>query len=255
MENKEEYIKDRLREIINIYNSVIDNIDDKSRAVSNHGQNSSGGFLRARKGQLCPTITKELILLAWESLGQDKDSIHFNAKTIKYPIDLSYVHSIKSRKVQQKIKDNLSKFQYRLPPDVLIYLEIDEAPIAYIECKAYTETAMLKRVLFDCSVAKKVHPDITCFLFQLESQLGGDYSALKKEVETVGSYPSRTLFSVVPEVDLKIFTFLEGDRQVNKAIHKKEFKKELTEESLLRGLELLTEFLKKHIKEDKSDEE
>lgn len=95
--------------------------------------------------------------------------------------------------------------------------------IAYKELKitlgkAYTENAMLKRILVDFYLLKTLFPDIDCFLFQLESQLGGDYSTLQEP--TYGSPATHTLCSYFAQVDLKIFTFLESERLVDKPIHK-----------------------------------
>jgi len=45
-----------------------------------------------------------------------------------------------------------------------------------IECKAYTENAMLKRILVDFTLLKSIVPKANCVLLQLESQLTGDYS-------------------------------------------------------------------------------
>ncbi len=55
------------------------------------------------------------------------------------------------------------------------------------------------------------------FLFQLESQLGGDYSALEKPV--YGSHSTHTLQSYF-SCDLNIITLLAGERKVDKPIHK-----------------------------------
>lgn len=56
-----------------------------------------------------------------------------------------------------------------------------------------------------------------CYLFQLESQLGGDYYALTNPV--YGSRSTRTIQSYF-KCDLKIVTLLEGERKIEKPIHK-----------------------------------
>jgi hypothetical protein len=98
-----------------------------------------------------------------------------------------------------------------------------------IECKAYAENAMIKRILFDFHLLKTLYPNISCYLFQLESQLGGDYSKLPDIV--YGATSTHSIMSYFEDVNLNIFTFLEGERNINKPIHKnfKQLKKETIE--------------------------
>lgn len=103
-----------------------------------------------------------------------------------------------------------------------------------IECKAYTENAMLKRILFDAVLAKEAYGVSRYYLVQLESQLGGDYCELKEP--TYGSPASHALMSHV-DVDLTIITLLKGERDINRPIHKKEFFKKLTPEILENTIE------------------
>jgi hypothetical protein len=56
-----------------------------------------------------------------------------------------------------------------------VHVQVDGKFKIAIECKAYTENAMLKRILVDFTLFKQVYPDLAFVLFQLESQLGGDY--------------------------------------------------------------------------------
>lgn len=52
--------------------------------------------------------------------------------------------------------------------------------------------------------------------------------------------------SYINDVKLKIFTFLEGERKVDKPIHKTSFKKPLKEETVNKAVDLLAnEFLKR----------
>ena len=122
---------------------------------------------------------------------------------------------------------------------------IDDVFVLGIECKAYTENAMIKRILVDFSLLKTIYPDLNCYLFQLESQLGGDYSDLKEI--TFGSKPTHTLMSYFPEVKLNVFTFLEGERKVDEPIHKKEFFKPLKREQVEKAVTLLAADLKNHL--------
>ena len=112
-----------------------------------------------------------------------------------------------------------------------------------IECKAYAENAMIKRILIDFHLLKIVHQKIACFLFQLESQLGSDYSALPKTV--YGSVSTHSIMSYFENVDLHIFTFLEGERNINKPIHK--FFKPLKYDNVEKAVKLLESHLKEFV--------
>ncbi len=114
-----------------------------------------------------------------------------------------------------------------------------------IECKAYTENAMLKRILVDFKLLKTLYPNIGCYLFQLESQLGGDYSELNEK--TYGSAPTHTLLSYFPDVNLNIFTFLKGERKVDEPIHKHQYFKPLEESTILRAIQILSNDLRKYL--------
>lgn len=110
-----------------------------------------------------------------------------------------------------------------------------------MECKAYTENAMLKRILVDFTLFKQVFRNLAFVLFQLESQLGGDYSTA--DFVKYGSPSTHTLLSYF-DIDLNIITLLEGERKVDKPIHKPEFYKPLRTESLLNALEVFKKLLK-----------
>lgn len=104
-----------------------------------------------------------------------------------------------------------------------------------VECKTYAENAMLKRILVDYTLLTGTHAGLVCTLFQLESQLGGDYSSLS-EGETMGSRSTHTLMSYFPSVNLHIVTLLEGERNISRPIHKPEHFKELKPENLDRAI-------------------
>jgi hypothetical protein len=84
----------------------------------------------------------------------------------------------------------------------------------------------------DFWLLKQQIPDLSFVLFQLESQLGGDYSELN--ATTIGSPATRTLLSYF-NLELDIITMLKGERKVDRPIHKTEYFKELTIQSLERA--------------------
>jgi hypothetical protein len=112
-----------------------------------------------------------------------------------------------------------------------------------VECKAYTENAMFKRILVDFTLLKTTYPNLDCVLLELESQLGGDYSELKDI--TYGSPSTHTLLSYF-DIQLNIVTLLEGERKVDRPIHKPEFYKPLKKESLERAVLVFKQLLEKH---------
>jgi len=67
---------------------------------------------------------------------------------------------------------------------------------------------MLKRTLVDCTLVKHIYPHVKFVLFQLESQLGGDYSNVFKKIH-YGSPSTHTLLSYF-DIELNIITLLKG---------------------------------------------
>ncbi len=124
-------------------------------------------------------------------------------------------------------------------------VSIDDKFVIAIECKAYTENAMIKRILVDFSLLKTVFPNISCYLFQLESQLGGDYCDLDDVI--FGSKPTHTLMSYFPGVKLKIFTFLRGERKIDMPIHKPEYFKPLEKIQIEKAIIILSADLQKYL--------
>ena len=201
-----------LQKIIQIYENVVKNIDatahqDESRAY--------GGVLRAAKGKLQENITESLIKIAWQSVNGAPESLEINSKKISIPIQPEYIEKIPDPEVRNYIRKNSADYVYKLSVDKHVF--IDGNFVIAIECKSYAENAMLKRILIDFDFLKKQHPDISCYLFQLESHLGGDYSSLEKPL--YGSRSTHTIQSYFP-FELNIVTFLEGERSIPHPIHK-----------------------------------
>ncbi|KLK88376.1 restriction endonuclease DdeI [Methanoculleus sediminis] len=214
----------RFQEIISAYNTVVGGIDRE--AAGNHDR-AYGGIVRAGKGQLTESIAKELVYLAWATLDQDSREIDVKRYKYKIPIRMNYVETIRDERLRNHISAHIDDYVYESNIDWTVMIRGE--PKMCIECKTYTENAMLKRVLVDASLLKQRFPDMDFVLLQLESQLGGDYCQIGDSV--LGSCSTHTLLSHF-DIDLDIITLLKGDRRVDKPIHKKEFFKPLTEESL-----------------------
>ena len=229
-------IEKKLISIIKAYETLVKGIDTRAQ---NAKDRAYGGIVRAGKGKLVESIGKELIKIAWEDLGEDKERLSFINKTIKIPLKRDYVNRIKDPEVKEYIEKNIEKMFYRIKPDIRVH--IDGKFKISIECKAYTENAMLKRILVDCMLLKHIYPKLSFVLLQLESQLGGDYSF--SITGKYGSPPTHTLLSYF-DIDLNIITLLKGERKVDQPIHKADYYKPLELERLRKAIEIFKKLLK-----------
>ncbi len=226
---------DALQELIDEYNNFIKTIDKE--ALEEKGR-AYGGVVRSKKGNYVERLAESLVKLAWNSLKQDPNRLLLDKEAVKIPIKQEYLERIKNPEVRSYIEEHIADYYYLLRTDVQVY--IDKQFIIAIECKAYTENAMLKRILVDFTLFKQLYPNLNFVLFQLESQLGGDYSS-PNSIKS-GSPSTHTLLSYF-DVDLHIVTLLEGERIVDKPIHKVGYFKELKKEKLIESMELFKKLL------------
>jgi len=226
-----------LNKIIRDYRTVMQTVDQDARETDDRAY---GGVVRMTKGRLQERITEQLVRAAWAHIGGKAKALDINAKKIAIPIKQSYIDRIGDSEVAEYVRQNIDKYVYRLAVDKHVF--IDDKFVIGIECKAYTENAMLKRILVDFDLLKTQHPNLSCYLFQLESQLGGDYSALTKPVH--GSHSTHTIQSYF-SCDLHIVTLLAGERNINRPIHK--HFKPLTIESLQNAVDILAEDLRRFL--------
>ena len=235
-------INNRISEVIAIYEAVVKG-GIEQRALGSKDR-AYGGIIRAGMGGLTESIGKKLVKLAWLNLRGEEQRLSIPNMQPKFKISIKkkYIDSIENTEVKNHLKDNFSKYYYLQGTDIRVL--IDNKLVLVIECKTYTENAMLKRILVDFTLLKEMHPNITSVLFQLESQLGGDYSELN--IQTFGSPSTHTLISYF-DVDLNIITLLKGERKVNKRISMPEFYKPLEEKSLLSAIKTLSKLLEKHV--------
>ena len=181
-----------------------------------------------------------MVKIAWVELGGSEDRLSFVNETVKIPLKKEYINRIRDSEVKKYIEENIEKMFYRINPDIRVHLD-GKFKIS-IECKAYTENAMLKRILVDCTLLKHIYPEISFVLLQLESQLGGDYSF--SVTGKYGSPPTHTLLSYF-DIDLNIITLLEGERKVNQPIHKSDYYKPLELGRLRESVEVFKKLLRK----------
>ena len=211
------------------YNDMMSSINEAAQTQS---KRAYGGFVRSVKGKWWEALTHSLILLAWKELNGKREDLKIQAKKIKIPIRQSYLSMIEQDEVKAHIENKPHFFMCSV--DKHVYVK--GAFVMAIECKSYTENAMLKRIMLDFMMLRLQYPNLKCALFQLESQLGGDHSELNEI--TLGSKSSHTIMSLF-DFPLQIVTFLKGERKVDQPIHKPGFYKQLDESQLLIAKELL----------------
>lgn len=231
----------QLDDIIAAYNDLVEGIHDQARKAKSRAY---GGIIRAGKGKLVESISTQLVEIAWAELGGDPKRLRINPipRIVRVPIERSYLSKLKNPEVKRYILSGIKNFYFPARTDIHVY--INDAFVLGVECKAYTENAMLKRILVDFTLLKKVHPKLECFLFQLESQLGGDYSALGGT--PMGSPSTHTLLSYF-DVDLQIVTLLETERKVDRPIHDRRYFKKLKKLHLLNAIRALQTSLKRYV--------
>ncbi|GAA7414579.1 hypothetical protein ID0985_01320 [Helicobacter pylori] len=227
-----------IEDIIQVYNSVVKGVDKDALEQQTRAY---GGAIRSTKGKLQEYISEEIVKIAWQNIGAKANRLEINSNKIKIPIKDSYIENIANKQVRAYILEHKKDYYYGLSVDKHIF--VDNQLVMGIECKAYTENAMLKRILVDFHLLKTLYPNISCYLFQLESQLGGDYSALSETL--LGSKPTHSIMSYFESVNLNIITLLKGERDINQPIHKNF--KPLEKESLKKTIKLMENELKVYL--------
>jgi hypothetical protein len=209
-----------LSEIIASYNNYINRIESEARR-SEDGR-AYGGKIRSSKGALVEEIAQSLVNIAWIQISGQSDRIDTTGHKISYNSRFGDTYSFK--------------------PDVLV--KIDSKPIMAIECKAYAEIAMFKRILVDALIVKNACNNADYVLLQLESQLGGDFSTLTPN--PIGSSSTRALCEFFG-ISVKVITLLEGERKVDRPIHLRKYQKNLNLAGLNNALNMFKETLKVYV--------
>lgn len=221
---------------IELYENVIGRVHHD--ATSQEAR-AYGGVVRANKGKMVETITKNIIRAAWLASEKDESRLQFKNKKYNIPIVRKYVNEISDCEIRRQILANIEEYKIAHGTDIHVY--IDERFKLSVECKAYTENAMLKRILFDAYLLQTQFPELKFLLVQLESMLGGDYANLPERV--IGSKSSRTLMSYMQSVNLEIITLLPGARHVDRPIHKSDFYKPLEKDTLIKAAKNIAKLL------------
>jgi hypothetical protein len=227
-------------DIIKIYNTFV-KVYDREFDLEDELDITVADVSTFIKGKLQEHITEEIVRIAWQNLGGAKNRLVINSSKIHIPIQDEYIEHLVSEEVRKHIKTNIKNYFYGLSVDKHVF--VDNKFVIGIECKAYTENAMIKRILVDFHLLRTLYPNISCHLFQLESQLGGDYSILPETV--YGSCSTHSIMSYFEDVDLNIFTFLKGERNIDKPIHKnfKPLKHDIVE----KAVKIMESYLKEYL--------
>ncbi|HNT27461.1 MAG TPA: restriction endonuclease [bacterium] len=226
----------KLKDLVETYDRVMKVMEHDAAKAIKEDSRAYGGIIRAAKGKMQEYITEELIHIAWDTeLAKEAERLTVNSKKIRIPIQMEYVRKIKERTVRDYILGNIKNYYYGLSVDKHVF--IDNKMLLGVECKAYTENAMIKRILVDFHLLKTKFPHLLCYLFQLESQLGGDYSFAVRQPK--GSTPTHTLMSYFSDVGLRVVTLLAGERKVDRPINKAQYFKPLTVNRLEVAVEVL----------------
>ncbi len=226
-----------VEDLVEAYNLYMRNIEIEANDERHSRQ--PAGIIRASKGWLVESIAKHMVVIAWRELGKDENRLVISQEKISVPIARGHLERLPEA-VRQHIQTNIQDFVYKCKVDV--HVMVDNELAMAIECKSYTENAMIKRILVDFMLLKTKYPDLRCVLMQLESQLGGDYSNLDRDI-VIGSKSTRTLESHFPSVNLNIITLLQGERRVNRPIHEPDHFKGLDQCLLQKAIENLKEIL------------
>lgn len=232
-----------VRQIVVDYESVVKGMDNRARKLQEAGERSYGGYLRAKKGTLVERLATNMILQGWKALGGHPNRIDIDSKKIRVPIRPDYLERLDDDQVRKHLQANLDDYYYDISVDR--HVKVDDDLVMVVECKSYAENAMFKRILLDFDLLAEYGPDDLVFvLFQLESQLGGDYSELNEV--TLGSSSTHTLISHFDN-KVEIMTLLKGERRVKKPIHKEQFYKPLDFAVVERYVRRFAELLGPHV--------
>jgi len=208
--NTDKYYKS-LQNIIDDYNHRISKLPMLLKREKAKGR-KQGGILRSFTGTLMEDMTENIVNSALiHRVGLHPNRIRIDKSKVKIPISSEYSPVEASETFKQKLATVRYKLYFKASVDKHIW--IDNKLVCGIECKTYTENSMLKRILVDFQLLRKLNPQMVPFVFQLENFLGGDYGLCQQHCD--GSESTHTILSHFPDVPLRIVTLLNGDRSIH----------------------------------------
>ena len=87
-------------------------------------------------------MCKELVIIAWDEIGGNRDELSFSDTTIKIPFRKEYIKTIKSEEVRKWISANIRDFYFKAQVD--IHVMIRNKFVLGIECKAIPKTNLFR---------------------------------------------------------------------------------------------------------------
>lgn len=204
--------------------------------VSRKGQ-EHGGVARTAKSRWVKRLTGQMVDLAWLELGGNANRMEMKAGRHKIPIRPDYVQGL-NEGVRRHILASIEEYScdVRIDKQVLV----DGRFVLGMKSSIYVQNAFLKNTLADFHLLKAASPEVNCYLFQLESP--PEKSRRERENMMYGSLPAHALMSHVPDVDLRLFTFLERNRKADRSGYNP-----LKKERVVAAIELLAKDLAKHV--------
>lgn len=199
---------------------VIDYYNQKIREMH---QITYGGSIRSLKGKLVENLCEGMTRLAWRNIGGSPRRISMDRRK-------HYFYDGKGNR-------------YGLSQDKQVY--IDGEFVLSVECKAYAELAMYKRVIVDSYILLSRFPELNFCLFMLESMLGGDYA--KDPAHPKGSPAVHVINSLFEDVRIELITMLDGERRVEEPIHKEEYYKQMRPERVRYAMGYFEGVLKEYL--------
>lgn len=217
-------IDTEIEALITHYNTVLTSLFDET----------NGGKIRGKKGALVEYLAKQLVELAWVKILQQPIN-RLVCNNEKQPIMISDSEAYILREEideseRNRITNNFEDIIYEFGTDVHVMVD-GELAIA-IECKAYTETAMLKRIIFDSMLMDEALPEAKHCLLQLE---------------TAFSYDQYHVLMSHHTHNIDVITLLDGKRNSKKPIHRQSHFKELNKEKLINALDYFENVLRPKI--------
>ena len=234
-EDVKQQVEKQIDDIIKYYNACISDLNIEKNP----------GLIRSKKGELVEETARRIVKAAWVAyLGQAENRLKQDKKkkAIKIHDTDKYLQRYNNSPIGESIKSKKASIMYKFGTDDHVY--IDGKFVLAIECKAFTESAMLKRLIYDRKMLHEFSPATEYILLQFESALGGDFHLCSESVFGSNQYH---VFMSREETNIEVITLLEGIRKADRPIHKLGYGKELKKEHLLHAICVVSNKLQKYV--------
>jgi hypothetical protein len=206
--------------------------------------NKEGGGVRAGKERLAVNTVKTIIERAAKVAGLDESSLFIEEKgTMRFKCkeeDIeNYINKVNTVTTYDML-NNSEKYFDKVEMDLAVYYNCEL--IMVVESKAYMETTMFKKFIYEVRTIQSFLPSVKFVAFQLENGIGGDYHEYKNRHEMLGSKKAHAMMCN-NGVYIEMVTLLDGKRCSKTPIHKKMFTKTINEEKFEAAVLTFAEFL------------